>query len=145
MHEGAKLAPWAVKVMSAMKIMVEIAPGELIDKMTILEIKLEHLVDPQKLSNVRLEYEGLSVVYAQSIMPSEMLSQLTSQLKDVNSRLWQIEDDIRDLERQMAFGPNFVELARSVYRANDERSAIKRRINEMLDSKIIEEKSYAAY
>lgn len=128
-----------------MKIMVEIAPGELVDKMTILEIKLERLVDPQKLSNVRLEYEGLSAVCEQSLVPSELLSQLTSQLKDVNSRLWQIEDDIRELERKKSFGSDFVELARSVYRANDERSVIKRRINEMLDSKIIEEKSYAAY
>lgn len=128
-----------------MKIMVEIAPGELVDKMTILEIKLERLVDPQKLSNVRLEYEGLSAVCEQSLVPSELLSQLTSQLKDVNSRLWQIEDDIRELERKKSFGSDFVGLARSVYRANDERSVIKRRINEMLDSKIIEEKSYAAY
>lgn len=128
-----------------MKIMVEISPGELLDKMTILEIKLERLVDPQKLTNVRLEYEGLSAVFQNSITSTEMLSELTSQLKKVNSQLWQIEDDIRELERQKSFGPEFVKLARSVYRSNDERSIVKRRINEMLDSKIIEEKSYAAY
>ena len=79
------------------------------------------------------------------IAPSERLTALTAQLKEINGRLWSIEDDIRDLERAKSFGAEFVALARSVYRANDERAATKRLINELLNSAILEEKSYASY
>ena len=128
-----------------MPIKVEIAPAELIDKLTILEIKLERITDPDKLRNVRVEYDLLRQVSDAEIAPSERLTALTAQLKEINGRLWSIEDDIRDLERAKSFGTEFVALARSVYRTNDERAAIKRLINELLNSAILEEKSYAAY
>ena len=128
-----------------MPIKVEIAPAELIDKLTILEIKLERIADPDKLRNVRVEYDLLRQVSNAEITPSERLTALTAQLKEINGRLWSIEDDIRDLERAKSFGTEFVALARSVYRTNDQRAATKRLINELLKSAILEEKSYAAY
>jgi hypothetical protein len=128
-----------------MPIKVEIAPAELVDKLTILEIKLERITDPDKLRNVRVEYDLLRQVSDAEIAPSERLTALTAQLKEINGRLWSIEDDIRDLERAKSFGTEFVALARSVYRTNDERAATKRLINELLNSGILEEKSYAAY
>lgn len=128
-----------------MTIMVEIAPGELIDKITILEIKLENIRDKDKLVNVRREYEILTGVIQKEVVPSDALSRLTAALKDVNAELWRIEDDIRAQERAKTFGAEFVALARSVYRTNDRRAALKREINDLLNSAIIEEKSYAAY
>jgi hypothetical protein len=128
-----------------MPIKVEIAPAELVDKLTILEIKLERIADPDKLRNVRVEYDLLRQVSDAEIAPSERLTALTALLKEINGRLWSIEDDIRDLERAKSFGTEFVALARSVYRTNDERAATKRLINELLNSAILEEKSYAAY
>lgn len=128
-----------------MPIKVEIAPGELIDKITILEVKLERMSDPDKLRNVRLEYDLLRQVQAAELPQSGQLELLTAQLKEINGRLWTIEDDIRDLERAKSFGAEFVVLARAVYRTNDERAATKRQINELLNSAIREEKSYAPY
>jgi hypothetical protein len=128
-----------------MPIKVEIAPGELVDKITILEIKLERISDPEKLKNIRVEYDLLKRVSKAEMAPSERLEVWTKQLKEINRQLWAIEDDIRNLERVKSFGPEFVALARSVYRVNDERSAIKRLINELFKSAIVEEKSYAAY
>ena len=127
-----------------MAIKVEIAPGELVDKITILEIKLERISDPEKLKNIRVEYDLLKRVSKAEMAPSERLEVWTKQLKEINRQLWAIEDDIRNLERVKSFGPEFVALARSVYRVNDERSAIKRLINELFKSAIVEEKSYAA-
>lgn len=128
-----------------MSIKVEIAPGELVDKITILEIKLERITDPAKLANVRIEYDILMDVLRREVKNSPELAQLTRELKEVNGKLWTIEDDIRDLERSKDFGPAFVALARSVYRTNDERAATKRKVNALLNSVIVEEKSYAAY
>jgi hypothetical protein len=128
-----------------MTIMVEIAPGELIDKITILEIKLENIRDDTKLINVRREYEILTDVVRKEIVPTDEVSRLRGALKDVNAELWRIEDDIRDQERAKTFGAEFVALARSVYRTNDRRATLKREINELLRSAIIEEKSYADY
>jgi adenine C2-methylase RlmN of 23S rRNA A2503 and tRNA A37 len=128
-----------------MPIKVEIAPAELIDKLTILEIKLERIADPDKLRNVRVEYDLLRQVSDAEITPSEQLAALTARLKEINARQWSIEDDIRDLERAKSFGAEFVALARSAYRTNDERAATKRLINELLNSAILEEKSYSAY
>lgn len=128
-----------------MPIKVEIAPGELVDKITILEIKLERISDPEKIKNIRVEYDLLKRVSKAEMAPSERLEVLTKQLKQINRQLWAIEDDIRNLERVKSFGPEFVALARSVYRVNDERSAVKRLINEHFNSAIVEEKSYAAY
>jgi hypothetical protein len=128
-----------------MQILVEIAPGELIDKITILEIKLEQIKDSGKLANIQREYQILNEVRKSQIKETAELTYLMAELKRINTALWIIEDDIRDLERAKNFGPEFIELARSVYRTNDERAAVKRAINDLLNSAIIEEKSYAAY
>jgi hypothetical protein len=128
-----------------MAIFVEIAAGELIDKITILEIKLDQIDEPAKRANIRREYELLRAVLQDQVAPGEQLSQLTSALKAANQELWHIEDDIRDRERAKDFGPEFIALARSVYQTNDRRAALKREINALLQSAIIEEKSYAAY
>lgn len=131
--------------MQAKPILVQVAPGELIDKITILQIKLERMTDVEKLRNVRVELEVLEAARDGAMAPTPELSSLTAQLKQVNEALWEIEDAIRDCERQQDFGPKFVELARSVYHSNDRRAALKRQVNELLGSKLIEEKSYAAY
>ena len=126
-------------------ISVEVAPGELIDKITILEIKLERIEDADKLANVKLDWETLSTARDAAIEPTEDLERLSAELKQANERLWQIEDDIRERERNEDFGDAFVELARSVYKTNDSRARLKREINELLGSRLIEEKSYASY
>ena len=126
-------------------ILVEVAPGELIDKITILQIKSERIDDPEKIKNVRIELGVLEEARDSVVAASPELDRLTAELKSVNEALWAIEDDIRDCERSKDFGPKFIELARSVYRSNDRRAAAKREINELLGSKIIEEKSYAEY
>lgn len=128
-----------------MRILVEIAAGELIDKITILEIKLQNITDREKLANVRHEYDVLMDVYRTTIVETEKLRGLVVKLKEINAAIWQIEDDIRDRERVGDFGEAFVALARSVYRTNDIRAAAKREINKLLNSKINEEKSYAKY
>jgi hypothetical protein len=129
----------------ATPILVEVAPGELIDKITILQIKTERIDDADKVKNVRIELEVLETARDNVIPTSAELDRLTAELKTVNEALWEIEDDIRDCERDKDFGPKFIELARSVYRTNDRRAAAKREINELLGSKIVEEKSYADY
>ncbi|MBC8339990.1 MAG: hypothetical protein H8E39_15020 [Alphaproteobacteria bacterium] len=126
-------------------VSIEIAPGELIDKITILEIKLERIKDEAKLANVRLEWETLTKARDAAIEPTPELDRLSAELKAANEALWEIEDDIRDCERDKNFGETFVQLARSVYISNDKRAALKREINELLGSSLIEEKSYAAY
>ena len=127
------------------EISVEISAGELIDKITILEIKAGRLEDPAQLANVRTELESLMAARDAALTPSSELSELMARLKAVNEKLWQIEDDIRDCERNEEFEARFVELARAIYMNNDERAALKRRINELLGSRIVEEKSYAPY
>ena len=122
---------------------VAIAPGELIDKITILEIKAQRIGDPAKLRNVRNDLESLQATRDLSIVPSDELDSLTSELRSINESLWDIEDEIRRCERSNHFGPRFIELARSVYQTNDRHAAVKRRINERLESRIVEEKSYA--
>lgn len=126
-------------------VTIEIAPGELIDKITILEIKTERIADPAKLANVRTELDTLAASRDASLEASDTLDRLTAALKQVNEALWQIEDDIRDCERDGDFGARFVELARSVYKTNDQRAALKRQINELLGSRLVEEKSYKPY
>ena len=126
-------------------ITVEIAPGELIDKITILEIKQERMDDVDKLANVRTEWETLTASRDAAIEKSPELDNLTAGLKAINEKLWVVEDDIRDCERNGDFGPEFVELARAVYFSNDKRAALKRQINVLLGSRLVEEKSYAAY
>lgn len=126
-------------------IRIEVAPGELIDKLTIFEIKRERITDPAKLANIAVEFAALQSAYDTAIRTSDALQGLRAQLRDVNSRLWVIEDDIRDCEREQDFGPRFIALARAVYRTNDRRSEIKREINLLLGSSLIEEKSYRPY
>jgi tetratricopeptide (TPR) repeat protein len=123
-------------------ILIEIAPGELLDKITILQIKSERIRDPMKLRNVRHELTVLEAAQQQATAPSAELQQLTASLKEVNEALWQIEDEIRLCERDQDFGPRFIELARSVYRQNDRRAALKRRINDLLGSALKEEKAF---
>ncbi len=124
---------------------VEVSPGELIDKITILEIKTERIADPEKLENVRYELEKLAAVRDRALPDTAELGRLTGELKAANARLWDIEDEIRDHERLGSFGAAFIGLARAVYRTNDGRAAIKARINGLLGARIREEKSYAPY
>jgi Family of unknown function (DUF6165) len=128
-----------------MSISVKISAGELLDKITILVIKLERMSDPAKLSNVRKEYDMLMDVYRNEIVESHDLVVLRDRLKQFNERIWDTEDEIRDFERRKDFGERFVELARSAYLTNDRRSSTKREINDLLKSTLVEEKSYSAY
>ncbi|MGO9462803.1 MAG: DUF6165 family protein [Isosphaeraceae bacterium] len=121
---------------------VGIAPGELIDKITILEIKDQRISHPAKWRNVQTELQSLRAARDLTIVPSEELDLLTAELRSINEALWEVEDEIRGCERNGDFGPRFIELARSVYKTNDRRAAVKRRINERLGSQILEEKSY---
>jgi hypothetical protein len=127
------------------ELLVPISPGELIDKITILEIKSARIADEQKLHNVRTELSLLNDTWKASPFSSTDISEEWAGLREVNARLWDIEDDIRDKERAGAFDERFIELARAVYVTNDERAAIKRRINTRLGSALVEEKSYADY
>lgn len=128
-----------------MRLMVEVAPGELIDKITILEIKLRNIKDETKLANVRREYEILMQTFRENVEETADLRALIDELREANAKIWDIEDEVRDLERARDFGDRFVAVARSVYRSNDRRAETKRKINELLNSVLIEEKSYAAY
>ena len=126
-------------------IKVPISPGELLDKITILRIKAQRMSDPAKLSNVRLELRTLEETWGASAYAKIDIEADIGALGLVNERLWVIEDDIRDKERAQTFDAEFVRLARAVYIENDERAAIKRRLNVKLGSTLIEEKSYAKY
>ncbi|MDE2851451.1 MAG: DUF6165 family protein [Acidobacteriota bacterium] len=126
-------------------LQVEVSPGELIDKITILEIKAERIADPGKLANVHRELRSLTATRKEALEPSPELEEFTAELRRINERLWEIEDDIRDCERNGDFGERFIELARAVYRTNDRRAAAKRSINELLGSELVEEKDYADY
>ena len=126
-------------------IKIEVSPGELIDRLTILEIKLDRMHDAQKRRNVETEHAVIRAAYEAHVPASERLRSLVDELREVNLRLWAIEDDIRACERRQEFGPAFVALARSVYLSNDRRSELKRDINALLGSKLREEKSYGPY
>ena len=126
-------------------ISVEIAPGELIDKITILQIKAERIDDPAKLANVKIELETLEACRDANVPGSLELDTLTAELRRINEALWVIEDDIRDCERDGDFGETFIGLARAVYKTNDQRAARKRDINVLLGSRLVEEKSYKPY
>ena len=127
------------------EIKVPLSPGELLDKITILRIKAQRMSDPAKLSNVRLELRTLEETWGASAYAKIDIGADIGALAAVNERLWVIEDDIRDKERASAFDAEFIRLARAVYIENDERAAIKRRINAKLGSTIVEEKSYRPY
>ncbi len=126
-------------------ILVPISPGELLDKITILRIKSARMTDATKLANVRAELAELEKTWREAVGGQADVSEDERALQAVNERLWVIEDDIRDKERAQAFDARFVELARAVYIENDERAAIKKRVNVKLGSRIVEEKSYKPY
>ena len=126
-------------------ILIPISPGELLDKITILRIKSERIDDPDKLANIRKELGMLDNIWSQSVTEDPTIKQLTEELTSINESLWDIEDDIRDEERQKNFGERFIELARSVYVTNDKRADAKKKVNLHLGSEIVEEKSYQDY
>ena len=128
-----------------MLITAPVSWGELLDKITILEIKMEQLKDAAKLANVKKELDELAKTRDAAIQMPADAQAIIADLKAVNQKLWIIEDDIRDCERNKDFGSQFVELARAVYFTNDERARLKRRLNDLLGSALVEEKSYAAY
>jgi hypothetical protein len=119
------------------------SPGELIDKMTILKLKSERMSDERKRANVGRELALLDDLAATEALVGSALQSLAERLAEVNARLWEIEDSLRVCEHEQDFGPRFVALARSVYIANDERAALKRQINDLCGSALVEEKSYA--
>jgi hypothetical protein len=129
-----------------MTIQAPVSVGELLDKLTILAIKLERIADPTKRLNIAREQEALeAVVTAQGVRGVDGVALLERELRAVNEQLWEIEDQIREHERQQRFDDGFIALARAVYRTNDRRAELKRRINALSGSELTEEKSYAAY
>ncbi len=126
-------------------IHIPMSPGELLDKITILEIKSERISDAEKVANVRRELELLNTTWAEAVTSDDTVERLHRELKAINEELWEIEDDIRDKERVKEFDDRFVELARAVYFTNDKRSRVKKELNLYLGSEIVEEKSYQDY
>ena len=127
------------------QISVPVSPGELVDKITILEIKAERITDEEKLQNVKTELELLVQVWEAASVDAEAVLPLKETLKGINQALWDIEDQIRVKESKQEFDQEFIDLARSVYVQNDQRAAAKKQINVLLGSRIKEEKSYAEY
>jgi hypothetical protein len=125
-------------------ILVPISVGELMDKITILEIKSERIKNPSQLENIVHELEALRAVRLRDIERA-MFDKLSAELKGVNAKLWDVEDAIRDCEARSDFGESFIALARTVYRLNDERSRLKKAINLASGSRIVEEKSYTSF
>ena len=128
-----------------MSIKVELSVGELIDKISILQIKAERIVDRSKLENINKELDVLMSLWKDSTNSNNNLESEINELKAINEELWDIEDKIRDKERNQAFDKGFIELARAVYITNDKRADIKRIINSKTGSELIEEKSYSDY
>ena len=123
-------------------ILVPTAPGELIDKLTILRLKSEKIIDPAKLANVRHEKKVLQTIADIRLPSSDGLAQLWEELYRINGALWVIEDDIRTCEAKKNFDEEFIRLARAVYVTNDKRADVKKRINLLFGSHLVEEKSY---
>ncbi|HVN98602.1 MAG TPA: DUF6165 family protein [Steroidobacteraceae bacterium] len=126
-------------------ILVPVSPGELLDKITILRIKSARMGDAAKLANVRHELGLLEQTWAAAVPAGASVAEEERALQAVNERLWDVEDRLRDLEAAQRFDAEFIELARAVYVTNDERAAIKKRVNARLGSKLVEEKSYRPY
>jgi len=126
-------------------ILVPVSPGELLDKITILRIKEARILDAAKLANVQLELSLLEQTWRACGCAAHDVAADERALLKVNERLWDIEDRIRDKEARQTFDREFIELARAVYVCNDERAAIKKRINLQLGSRLVEEKSYKQY
>jgi len=125
-----------------MKVLTEISAGELLDKISILEIKLDNIKDKEKLVEINKEYKSLEETKKSNIEITESLQKLINQLKEINLKLWNIEEEKRICEKNSDFGSNFIQLARNVYINNDKRAKIKSDINKMLGSNIKEVKSY---
>lgn len=123
---------------------VEISNGELLDKFSILEIKMGNISDPSKLTNIENEYRELTSDCT-DLLRNSTISSLYAELKSINQKLWIVEDDIRECERRKDFGQEFISLAREVYFTNDERARVKKEINLASGSSLVEEKSYQAY
>jgi hypothetical protein len=126
-------------------ILVPLSPGELLDKITILRIKVVRIMDPAKVANVRLELDLLEKTWRDAGCAAFDVARDERALQAVNERLWDVEDLIRDKEAKQTFDREFIDLARAVYVSNDERAAIKKRINLQLGSRLVEEKSYKPY
>ena len=124
------------------KILTEISAGELLDKISILEIKLDNIKDKDKLIEINKEYKSLEETKKSNIEISENLEKLVNQLKEINLKLWNIEEQKRVCEKNSDFGKNFIQLSRNVYLNNDKRAKIKSDINKLLGSNIKEVKSY---
>ena len=125
--------------------LIQISWGELFDKLTILQIKMENIQDKNALNNVKIEHDQLFIIYNNNFSQNENAKSFVTDLKKVNKKLWNIEDKIRNKERNKVFDQEFIELARNVYITNDQRANIKRKINEIFGSEIIEEKFYSNY
>lgn len=128
-----------------MSVNVEISIGEFFDKITILEIKQERIKDAAKLENINKELDSLDKLLLQLPFSRADVADEVAELKTINEKLWEIEDDIREKESQKSFDEHFIELARAVYFTNDRRSEVKRIINLKLGSDFVEEKSYEEY
>ena len=126
-------------------IKVPTSPGELLDKITILEIKMEQISDAEKLKNIEYELAQLTQIWNEHFSKNEDLDLLKKELRETNTNMWNIEDNIRITESKKEFDNDFIELARSVYYQNDKRADTKKKINEQLGSLLMEEKSYADY
>lgn len=124
---------------------VEVSHGEVVDKVSILLLKERHIDAPDKLDNIRAELVALRQAWSEEGLPPMDSLPAWAGLREVNASLWDVEDDLRDCERRHEFGDRFVALARSVYKLNDRRAALKREINLSLGSRLVEEKSYARY
>ncbi len=126
------------------EIMIPVSPGELIDKLTILRLKAENISEASQLVNVQREFQSLQIIADDKLPSNPLLHGYWGQLHQVNKDLWHIEEDLRKFERIGDFGPAFIALARAVYVTNDKRSILKRKINMLLGSALMEEKSYRA-
>ena len=122
--------------------LIPISWGELVDKITILEIKQINIKSLNALTNINKEHSYLNEIIENQTGLAELIKDLKTQLLEINKRLWQVEDDIRDKELRQEFDAKFIELARRVYRLNDERAKLKKTINQTLNSELVEEKSY---
>jgi len=128
-----------------MLLHVPLSVGEVLDKVTILEIKSERIDDPVKLKNINNELSQLRTLLTDAVFDKTSIKSLVDELKQVNQTLWDIEDNIRDQEMEGTFGDRFIELARAVYVTNDKRAMIKKKLNEATGSTLVEEKSYKDY
>ena len=128
-----------------MQLQVPVSVGEVLDKITILQIKLAHISDAAKRANIQNELDALLPLVAGDAFATDQMQALMAELKSVNEALWDIEDDIREKEAAKSFDAEFIRLARSVYITNDKRAEIKKQVNLATGSALVEEKSYESY